>query len=129
MPVHTNSIGDFEFLSLEGAFYLRQQQKELIERAGVDGSGARRLGRRGRPFEVLTVNYEESLESAHDKMLQYIELANDDPVTVIQASVDKGTYLVLEVRERVPAYAIFPSLGGLVGGEEACHEVVWVLLG
>jgi hypothetical protein len=134
MPVHTNSIGDFEFLQIEGAPHLRQEQLEIIERAGVDGSGLRKLGRRGRPFELQTTNYEESFETAQSKMQEYKALVGDDPVDLVRMSLEEGTFLVLEVRERA-LFAIFNAIGGIQDdpGEpvnhEACHIVSWTLLG
>lgn len=129
MPVHHNSIGSFEFISMEGAVYPRQQQKELLERAGVDGTGARKTGLRGKPFQLLTVNYEASLQAAADKLEQYADLCDEDvQIALVKHDVPEGFFMVLEVVER-ERYAIFNSLGGLAGGEECCHEVIWTLLG
>jgi len=128
MPVHLNTIGYFQFLSMEGPPFLRQEQLELIERAGVDGTAVRKTGKRSKPFEIVTLNYEASLQSAHNKMLEYKAMVGDDPVEWVRHSVSEGTWLVLEVRER-ERYAIFNSLGGLVGGEQCCHVVSWTLLG
>jgi hypothetical protein len=129
MPVHSNSIGDFEFLSMEGQVFYRQQEIEVIDRPGVTGSGARRLGRRGKPFTVLTMNYEANLLAAEAKMQMYIEMKDtEDLVGLVRHDVPEGFFLVLEVREQ-SRYAITNSIGGLVGGEECCHEVAWTLLG
>lgn len=128
MPIHTNSIGDFEFLSMSGAPELRREQVELIERAGVDGTALRKTGQRSRPFEVVTMNYEASFQAAHNKMLQYKSLIGDDPQEWIRHSISEGTWFVVDVKER-ELYAIFNAIGGLVGGEQACHVVSWTLLG
>jgi hypothetical protein len=42
--------------------------------------------------------------------------------------IEEGEYLVLEVREQ-QLFPILNSIGGLEGGEEACHVVSWTLLG
>lgn len=128
MPVHTNSIGEYQFLQMDGSIYLRQQQLELIERDGVNGTGVRKLGLRGKPFQLVTTNYEETFATAHTKMLAYKLLVGDDPVTLTYKSIDKGTFLVLGVVES-DCFAIFNSIGGLVGGEECCQIVTWMLLG
>lgn len=128
MPVHTNSINGFLFLEMQGPPYLRQQQLEIIERPGVDGSGVRRLGKRGKPFQLQTTNYLADFSEAHNAMLAYKDLVGDDPVSLTRRTVSEGTFLVLEVVER-NCYAIFNSLGGFDGGEEVCHEVIWTLLG
>lgn len=129
MPIHTNSIGGFEFLSMEGQVFYRQQDIERIERLGVSGSGARRLGERGKPFDVLTMNYEADEQAAADKFQEYVDLKNDsDLVGVVRHDVPEGFFLILEVREQ-GRYAIMNAVGGFTGGEECCHEVVWTLLG
>lgn len=128
MPVHTNTIDNFHFLGMEGAPHLRQEELEIFERPGVDGSGVRKLGARGKPFEVRTTNYVASFTVAKELMDQYKALAGEDPVEWIRQSVSEGTFLVLAVRETA-RYAIFNALGGFDGGEEVCHEVTWVLLG
>lgn len=128
MPFHTNKIGDFQFLDIQGAPYLRQQDLELIERHGVDGTGVRKRGRRGKPFQLETLVYVEDFETASELMAQYALLVGDDPVTLMRQSVDEGTFLVLGVVER-QRYAIFQSLGGFDGGEQCCLIASWVLLG
>lgn len=128
MPAYINKIGDFQFLDMEGAFHLRQQQVELIERHGIDGTGLRRQGERGKPFEVVTTNYEADFDAAEDKMDEYLGLVGSDPVNVIRFSETEGDFFVLEVRERQPPFGILNALGGLAGGETCCHIVSWTLL-
>lgn len=128
MPVYINKIGDFQFLEMDGVFHLRQQELEPITRVGIDGTGLRRLGERGKPFEVVTLNYEADFDSAEDKVDEYLELVGSDPVAVIRFSESEGDFFVLQVREQRPPFAIFNSLGGLVGGEQVCHLVSWTLL-
>lgn len=129
MPVHVNKIGEFQFLQMAGPPYLRQEQVELIERPGVDGSGLRRLGQRGKPFQVVTTNYVESLAEAKAQMDLYkAEVADDTPLELIRHSVSEGTFFVLAVVEQYKG-AIFNSLGGFDGNEECLHVVTWTLLG
>jgi hypothetical protein len=129
MPFHQNSIGSFQFLSMDGAVYPRQQQKELIERSGVGGTGARKLGIRGRPFELLTTNYEQSLIAAEGKLQEYADLCDEDvPIAVVKNGVPEGSFILLEVRERA-RFAIFNAVGGFEGGEECQHEVIWTMVG
>lgn len=134
MPIHTNSIGDFEFLEIQGPPYLRQEQLEIIERLGVSGSGVRKTGERGKPFQVTTTNYEESFETAKNKLDEYKLLVGADPVEFIRNDLSEGTFLVLNVIER-DRYAIFNAIGGLQEDEahpvshECCHIVTWTLLG
>ncbi len=128
MPVLTNSIGTYEFLEIQGAPHLRQEQLELIERAGVDGSGVRKLGARGKPFQIRTINYETDFAAAKSKMDNYKALVGADPVELIRQDETEGTFLVLGVIEE-QRYAIMNAVGGLVGGEECCHIVNWTMLG
>lgn len=134
MPVHINKIGEFQFLEMEGSPELRKQRLEIIERFGVDGSGVRKTGKRGRPFQIRTMNYEESFESAKAKFDLYKLLIGDDHQEWIRQSVSEGTFLVLDVVEQ-DRYAIFNSIGGIQDdpdhpvNHECCHVVVWTLLG
>jgi hypothetical protein len=134
MPVHTNKISDFEFLGMEGTIYSSQQQKELLVRPGVDGTGARKLGKLGKPFQIVTTNYEVDFFEAANKMEQYIDLCDSDPVLLMRYDVPYGNFIVLEVVEAVPPYAIFPSIGGIQPDPgnpvalECCHIVVWTLV-
>lgn len=134
MPVHTNSIGGYRFLELQGVPYLRQEQLELVERDGVDGTGVRKLGKRGKPFQFVSVNYEESFATAAAKMLEYIDLVGLGPVDIVRNSIEEGGFVVLSVVER-ERYAIFSQLGGIQEDEdhpvnlECCHIVAWTLLG
>lgn len=128
MPVHTNSIGAYSFLDIEGAPILRQQQLEIIERAGVTGSGVRRLGSRGKVFELVTTNYVASFTTAKTNMDLYKAMVGTNPVTLIRQSVNEGTFIVMAVKER-DRYAIFNAIGGFSGGEQCCQHVIWSLLG
>lgn len=134
MPAYTNSIGAYQFLAMDGAFHLRQQQLELIERHGIDGTGLRRLGIRGKPFEVVTINYEVDFDTAEDKMDEYRELVGSDPVNVIRFSETEGDYFVLQVREQQAPAAILNSIGGIQPDPDnpvslTCYHVVsWTLL-
>jgi hypothetical protein len=133
MPVHTNSIGDFSFLEMRGSPFLRQQDLEIIERDGVNGSGVRRLGLRGKPFQLETTNYLHDFATALAAMDAYKEAVGDDPVPLIRHSENEGNFIVLGVAER-DCYAIFSAIGGIVSVDnplphEVCQIVSWTLLG
>ncbi len=128
MPVLTNSIGEFEFLQMDGTPFYPQERLELIERAGVDGVGVRRLGEAGKPFEITTTNYEVSYATARSKMELYKWMVGDGPVELVRHSVAEGYFVVLGVAES-QRFPIFNSIGGLYGNEEICHVVTWTLVG
>jgi hypothetical protein len=130
MPVHTNSIGSFDFIAMEGTVFLRQQELEIIKRPGVNGVGARRLGEQGKPFDIVTVNYEATLQAAANKLDDYIALKNaSNLVALVYHDIPYGFFLLLEVKEAKPPYAIMSAIGGFTGGEQACHEVTWTFIG
>jgi hypothetical protein len=118
----------FQFLEMTGQIAYRQQGLEIIERFGVNGSGVRKTGKRGRPFEIITLNYELSFADARDKLIEYKTFVGDDPVKLMKWGVDSGRFLVLSVEEK-DCHAILNPLGGLYGDEQCCQVVSWTFLG
>lgn len=111
MPIHVNSIGAFTFFDLVGTIYPRQEQLEIIERPGVDGSGARRSGARGKPFVLVSVAYYTDWTDYHMSLYEYKDLVGQDPQTLTRNDEDYGTFLVLEVTEVQPPQAVMNVAG------------------
>ncbi len=125
MPVHVNSIGEAVFFDLIGALSPKQETLEIIERPGVDGCGARRMGTRGKPIEFLSISYHTSFTTALEFLQASKTLVGDDPQTVIRNDVTLGTFLVLSVEEATPAYAVVNVAGS--PGSECRLEMKWTL--
>lgn len=113
MPILGQAIGPFTFDSLRGEFQLEREELELIARPGVDGTGVRRLGRRGRPFVIESWRYEFSYATAESVFQLYLQLIEGDPLTVIKnGQVLRDKYQVLDVEKGgiVPAGTVVGSI-------------------
>lgn len=112
MPVHLNQIGAFEFIDLIGVIGGRQERVELFERAGVEGHGARLNKKAGVPFPLLSVRYVEDFDSAAAEFTTALGMTGT-VVEVTRNSVSYGDYLVLDVQENQPPFAVFNVIGGV----------------
>lgn len=126
MPVHTNSIGAQTVFDLVGTIYSRQQQIEVIDRPGVDGSGARLTGARGKPFMLTSVAYHATFTAAKTAMTAYVALKLSLQ-EVIRNGVSYGNFIVLDVAEATPPYSVLNVAGS--PGSTVRAEVKWTLLG
>ena len=113
MPFHVQAIGPFTFDSLRGEFQFEREELELIVRPGVNGTGVRRLGVRGRPFTVETWRYETSYLTAELVFTGYLGLISGDPVQVTKNGVvfiDQHQVLDVEKTAIVPAATVVGSI-------------------
>lgn len=128
MPFHLHAIGPFTFDALRGEIHLEREENEVIVRPGVDGSGIRRLGQRGRPFVVETMRYETSYASAEIVLHGYQELIRLDPLQVIKNSIaSRDLHQVLEV-EKVAISPCTTAVGTIVANPSAILIARWTLL-
>lgn len=143
MPFHLNSLAnhaDYEaasvrvrFDDLAGEVVLRGEELEILNRPGVEGCGARKLGRRGKPFELAAVLYCPDWQYAHDILANYQTLIGLDPLYLTKQSVAWGTFLVLEVAA-TRTEAVYSVCGDAVNAAyyptlEIRLETKWKLLG
>lgn len=128
MPVHTNKIGAFYFNDIIGEIALRQEQVEVFERKGTDGVGLRTTGKRGRTFQLQTVNFVATYEYAKLAMVSYKALIGGPPQPIIRYTVSFGTFAVLDVVE-VSAKAVLNTLGGMNPPNEVRQVCQWTLIG
>jgi hypothetical protein len=129
MPVQTNSIGDFTFIDLVGTIYLRQESLEVIERPGVVGTGFRKLAARGKPFELVSINYVWDFATARTALIAYNALVGEDPVAVIRNSINYGTFVVLNVTEAEPPFAVYNVIGTPDTSVQVRQTIKWQLHG
>lgn len=128
MPLLLHAIGPFTFDALRGEIQLEREENEVIVRPGVDGSGIRRLGQRGRPFVVETMRYETSYASAEVVLQLYQGLIEIDPVQVVKNTiVSRDLHQVLEV-EKVAISPCTTAVGTIVANPAAILIARWTLL-
>lgn len=99
MPYLTNQIGGLTFITVEGNIDLRSEQLETFARIGRDGVIARKTGSRGVPFRLQTVSYVTNHTAAKTLNETLKALVGDQPLTIIQHSVNYGDFLLLRVRQ------------------------------
>jgi hypothetical protein len=123
-----NSINGNQFASLTGAIHYAKEQLEVIERAGVDGTGLRRLGSRSEPSQLVSVTYCATFTAAATLVnVTYKALIGANPVTVIRNGFTHGNFAVKSVRE-VRTYAVVNPTGNVPGGAGVCLVCEWELL-
>lgn len=141
---HTNAIANAtdiaaatvlaQFDDLTGSVLLRAEELEVLNRPGVDGSGVRKLGRRGRTFQLQSVVYAPSFEWAKTAIEFYNTLPGMDPLYLIKQSVQYGSFLVLRVTPDDPQ-AVYNVAGNAVAYSygytslECRLTATWELLG
>jgi len=128
----TNSIGAKQFVEMTGAIFYRQEQIEVINRPGVDGSGLRKLGKRGRPFTLVTKQYFATLYDAFDAIFNawtgYKTFIGTTTYTVTRNGVNHGDYAVLDVQE-VATIPVVNPCGNATSTHTALLVCKWTLLG
>lgn len=67
----TNSIGVYEFAAIQGVPGILTDSVEVIERANVDGTALRGLGRRGQQFTVRTIDDQATLSDCRTQLQAY----------------------------------------------------------
>ncbi len=117
MAILINSIGSFAFIALYGqpAPPVEQFDRPMV-RAGVDGVGLWKTGRRGRVFAMRSVVDTASLTAAGALWQGYRNSIGADPVALIHNGRDYGgegwLVAVMDVRQ-LKAQQVVTPVGGL----------------
>lgn len=127
MPIHVNSIGSHIFFDLTGTIDLRQQEMEDLEWGGVDGTGFRLNGARGKPFQLRSIAYYNDWADYHTQFLAYAAESANNPINLIRNDESYGTFKVKRVVEAVPPQAVINVAGA--PGKQVRGEFVWILQG
>ena len=126
-----NSIGDFEFLLLEGNPEPLKQQLEVLSRAGVDGVQVTRTGTRGAKFTVQSRTDAADRTAARALFASYCELIGKDPVPMTWWQIAMGgesfQVAVLDVRP-VKIARVLTASGGLNNGSLGWCVCDWDLI-
>lgn len=91
MAVHENSIAGFQFISLEGELVPPAYQIVTDDRPGVDGSEHTLVGKKGRPFSLVSKVDVADYAAAKSKFAGYRLLIEFDAVSLTQGGVSTTT--------------------------------------
>lgn len=96
MAYLSNKIGDYDFISLDGKVDPPAQTLAIDSRPGVTGMEFTFLGRKAKPFTLISVRDVDDLPQADLFVLAYKSLIAEDTVDVIQNGVPLlfGQFLV-----------------------------------
>lgn len=128
-----NRIGGEEFLGWRG---VRQPPRDVVaidERDAIDGSEVTLLGKKGRPFTLISWVDCPDYQATWDRYnAQYLPLIRQDPLVLIVGGIsslaENYKVSVLDVRV-VRALPIIPGTGGLNPPSLGYLECAWDLLG
>ena len=124
----TNKIGVYEFIELVRPADIHDEDVEIITRPGVDGIILRRLGKRGKPFDLISREDVASLTAGRQGISAYKDMIGGDAVVVIQNGVTLAPdYFVVAVRP-LRLRAIATATGGLNPPSNAWLECAWTLV-
>jgi len=113
---------------LQGNIGLRTEQLEIFSRPGIDGAGARKTGSRARPVTLRSISYVADWTAAKAALVAYQGLIGQDPKTVIQHSINWGSFLVLNVSQ-TEARAVENAIGTIVATPTVRLVCDWSILG
>jgi hypothetical protein len=138
--VHLNSIAaldsggvpiggqTYTFVDIEGNPQFAQQQHELLQRAGINGTFARKTGVRGTPFQLVTRGYVADYATTVTAMTAYRALVdNNYGVQLTRHSVVYATPLLLLAVEEIDQRACLNAVG-VAGNPQVYHIVRWNLI-
>ncbi len=92
MSLTTNKIDVHQFISLTGQIIAPQQGKVIDDRAGVDGSEFMLIGKKGRPFQLISQVDCDDYANAHDTLNAYRQLITTGAVQIVQGGVSGDDY-------------------------------------
>jgi hypothetical protein len=131
------SLGPFQFISLcrvedpSAPPPIPQQQLELIQRRGVNGTGFAQTGVRANQFQMLSKVDAVDFPSAVNQAYQYQAAAGNQPLSIVWAdqSFDAFNvqYVVLMAEPR-KVRQLATAVGGLNPPSGAWLECLWTLI-
>lgn len=127
MPTATHSIDAYQFLCLKGEVVTAQEELDEFNRGGVDNTTFKKLGSRGRPFQLLSIVDAPDLDDAKVGFLAYVALTATT-VTLIKDGINWGTFVVKRV-DIAPngMKAVANFAGGINPPSTAMLACVWTL--
>jgi len=131
MPLVSNQIDAFAFISLDGNPQALKKQLTPLARAGVDGTTLLDEGSRGRAFTLRSKVDQANVTTGWRTLQEYKDLIGTDPVDLIwndaELSEDTVQVAVLDVT-LARLVALAGGTGGLNPPSLAWLECDWTLL-
>lgn len=128
------SIGDFNFIAIDGYWVPPAEVVSLDQRGGVDGTQITAHGKKGRPFPVTTQVDQPNYAVALATIKSYQDLIDADPVALVLAgssseSVGPGFLVAVLDVEIIRCQILAPgAMGGLNPPSLAWLECRWQLI-
>lgn len=129
------SIGDFEFVAIDGYWSPTAEVVSIDQRGGVDGTEVTAHGSKGRPFQLLTKVDQPTYAVALGTIDNYQALIYTDPVALVlngrsSESIGDNGFKVAVLDVSVQAcFALAPgAMGGLYPPSLAWLECRWQLV-
>lgn len=126
MPTLTQKINTTLFDDMRGRPPVMSPQIDVLERKGIDGTGARRHGTRSRQGKITTHKFHETFATARTALQAYVLLIGADPVQITQHGVLQGYYLIEAVVEN-ELRAAETVIGSLVANPKAYQVCEWTI--
>jgi len=127
MPKLTQEIDTTRFDDMRGRPPAMSQQIDILERKGIDGTGARRHGTRSRQGKIITHKFHTDFVSARVALQAYLLFVGANPVKITQHGVSQGYYLIESVIEK-ELRAAETVIGSIVANPKAyqiCEWTIW----
>lgn len=134
----SNILGSFSFVDLvslagpNGAPALPREVNEIIQRAGVNGTGVRRMGIKADPFQMASIRDSLSVSDGIETTKNYVQLTKDPAQSMVWRGFDYESiglrFIVLDVGE-LDVQPVRNKVGGLEGtdAEAAIIRAIWTL--
>ena len=126
-----NSIGEFEFISLDGNPGVLQEQVDLIHRPGTDGALIRLRGKHPIPFQLVSRVDAEDVAHGRELLGKYRDLIGEPAVPMIWADApiaSEGAKVSVLNVSQLSLRSIATATGGLNPPSGAWLEAAWILL-
>lgn len=132
----TDAQRTYDFQDLQGTPLPATEQVQVINRPGVDYHGLRKLGKRGPPFRMRSIEYIEfdtnvatTLANASQQLADYKALIGDTlGVKATQRDLDYFPCDVLTVEYEAPPARVASVAGSLVNDAAVRLACVWTLV-
>lgn len=124
----TDPTREYNLDALQGTPIPASPQIQDIDRPGTDYHGLRVLGRTGPPFQMLSVEYTETLAAASEQLARYHLLKGDSVgVKITHRGLEYYPADVVSVDWVEPPYEVANVAGSLTPNPGACLRCQWVL--